>query len=480
LGTLMCLQGCDLAPPYHPPTVAVPTAFKEDANGPWRLAKPADDTLRGPWWSQFGDPELNRLEGMIDTSNPGLAAAVARYDEARALAAEANAGLLPSLNFNGSYNKNRQSEHKPLRSSTQPNYFNTEQVGLSAGYELDFWGKLRNTATSGEASAQASAADLATARLGLHTELLLDFMTLRSLDQRAKVLSDTVANYGRALDLTQSRFEGHIASGIDVARAQTQLDTAKAAVSDTAARRAQIEHAIAALVGQPASSFSLPASTTDMAMPVIPAGLPSTLLQRRPDVAAAERRVFAANANIGVARAAFYPSFTITGNAGLQSTRMDQLLMLPSSVWTIGPNVNLPLFEGGRLNAEEARTYARQREVGADYRQTVLTAFREVEDNLSTIHWLGIEAKDETSAEDAAQRTVDMATNLYQAGADSYLDVVTAQTALLEVELTVIDIKTRRLQADGSLVKALGGGWQPGDLPQGDALTALPPLKTDS
>jgi NodT family efflux transporter outer membrane factor (OMF) lipoprotein len=476
LGTALCLQACDLAPEYHPPKVATPAAFKEGGTE-WRQAAPADNALRGAWWQRFGDPELNRLEDQVESANPSLAAAVARYDQARALAAEGEAGLLPSFLGGGAFNRNRQSDRRPLRGATQPSLYDSETLSGTLAYEFDFWGRLRNTATSGEATAQASAADLATARLGLQAELAGDYMSLRGLDQRGKLLRDTVTNYSRALELTQSRFAGNIASGLDVARAQTQLHTAEAAVAESDSRRALMEHAIAALVGQPASSFSLPVSTQDLVLPVVPAALPSTLLQRRADIAGAERRVAAANAGIGVAKAAFYPQVVFAANAGFQSTDYVNLLSMPNGIWTLGPNISLPIFNGGRLTDEEARSYARQREAGADYQRLVLAAFRDVEDNLALINYLGVEAQDEAAALASATKTTTIATNLYRDGAASYLDVVTAQTAELQVELAGLDIKTRRWQSSLGLIRALGGGWDAGDLPQGDAITALSPNK---
>lgn len=456
------LSACNLAPGYHPPLVTVPASYKEV--GPWQPAEPGDGMPRGPWWERFGDATLNLLEPQLDAGNPDLAATVARYDQARALAAEAAAGLYPQINLDGSLSTNKQSKDRPLRGASQPNFFGANQLAASASYEIDFWGKLRNEASAGAALAQSSAAALATLHLSLQAELASDYMTLRGLDADAKLLADTVGAYQRAFDLTEHRFEGKIASSMDVSRAQTQLDTARAQVSDIASKRALLEHAIATLVGRPASDFSLPAEVIPFTLPEIPAGVPSTLLQRRPDIAAAERKVKAANSEIGVARAAFYPSLSLNLLGGFQSTNLT-LLSVPNSFWSLGPDVSLPLFEGGRLDAQEAGAYGQFREASAAYRSTVLSAFQEVEDNIALLHWLGQEASDEEAGVQAAQHTLDVALNLYQQGADSYLEVVTAQTALLQTQQTAIDLRTRRLDADIGLIRALGGGWDGTDLP---------------
>jgi NodT family efflux transporter outer membrane factor (OMF) lipoprotein len=464
------LTACNLAPDYHPPLVDVPATYKEA--GPWQPSAPTDDLPRGAWWERFGDPTLNRLEPQIETGNPDLAATVARYDQARAFAAEAQAGLDPQVSLAGSLSANRQSQNRPLRGTTQPNYYTANQVAASASYEIDFWGKLRNEAKAGAALAQASAADLATMRLGLQSELATDYLTLRGLDADAKLLTDTVAAYQKALDLTQTLFQGKIVSSLDVSRAQTQLDTAKAQLSDIASKRALMEHATATLVGQPAAAFSIPTEVPPLTLPDVPASVPSTLLQRRPDIAAAERTVAAANSEIGVARAAFYPSFSLDLLAGFQSGGLN-LLSLPTSFWSVGPDVTLPLLDGGKLEAEEAMAYARFREAGADYRSAALTAFQEVEDNLALLHWLGREAGDEAAGVTAAQHTLDVALNLYKQGAASYLEVVTAQTALLQAQQALLDLQTRRLDADVGLIRSLGGGWEPTDLPSDSEATKL-------
>ncbi|GGF04940.1 outer membrane efflux lipoprotein [Aliidongia dinghuensis] len=470
LGLAATLSACNLAPDYHPPLVAVPATYKE--TGPWQPAAPSDDRPRGAWWQRFTDPTLDRLEPEIDTANPDLAATVARYDQARALAAEAEAGLDPQVGLGASLTANRQSKTRPLRGSSQPNFYGANQAAVTAGYEIDLWGKLHNEAASGTALAQASAADLASMRLSLEAELATDYFTLRGLDANARLLTDTADAYQKALDLTRTLFQGKIASSLDVSRAETQLETAKAQLSDVTARRALMEHAIASLVGQPAGGFSIPSEVRPFTLPDVPASVPSTLLERRPDIAAAERTVAAANSEIGVARAAFYPSLSLNLLAGFQSSGLN-LLSLPNSFWSVGPDVSLPLFTGGRLEAEESAAYARFREASGNYRATVLAAFQEVEDNLAELHGLGEASQHEEAGVTAAQHALDVALSLYHEGASSYLEVVTAQTALLQAQQAALDFRTRRLTADVGLIRALGGGWDTTDLPSEAAATKL-------
>ena len=466
-GCTLALGACDLAPPYHPPVMAIPASFKEA--GPWRQARPLDGQPRGAWWAEFADRTLDSLEAQVDAANPDLAAAEAGYAQARALAAQAEAGLVPWVSGGGSLSANKQSADRPLRSASQPTYYGTNTIYLQASYELDLWGRVRNLVASGKAQAQAGAATLESVRLILHAELASDYILLRGLDAEIKLLADTAGAYTRALELTRNRAEGLIASGLDVARAETQLDTAQAQQSDAIARRAVLEHAIARLVGQAASTFSLPQNVTPIALPDIPPGLPSALLLRRPDIAAAERHAAAANALIGVAEAAFYPTLTIGLGGGIQDTRLN-LLSLPNSFWSVGPAISLPIFNGGFLRAREAGAKAQFDAAAAEYKGTVLDAFQEVEDNLARLHWLAQEAREEDAAVAAAQKELDLSMNLYRDGAVSYLEVVTAQTAALDAQRAALDLRTRRLSASIGLIRALGGGWSAARLPGADAV----------
>lgn len=474
LPALGALAGCSLAPDYKPPVVATPVAYKE--GGPWVPAKPADDKPRSDWWKDFADPKLDQLEDKIDSGNPNLAASLARYDQARAFVSEVDASLFPFLDFGASATQNRQSAKRPLRSPNQPNQYGNNQLGLQASYELDFWGKIRNAVAAGEASAQAAGADTETVRLGLHAELANDYVALRGLDAELKLLTDTEAAYERAHTLTQDRYQEKIASGIDVSRSESQLESTRALESDVRAQRALVEHAIASLVGETASDFSVAPAVVDLPVPAEPPGLPSSLLQRRPDIAAAERRVAAANAEIGVAEAAFYPDITLGLTGGIQNTGggLAGLLAAPYSFWSVGPSLALPLFEGGLRHAAEAAAYAALHAAADDYKATVLGAFQEVEDNLALLHHLGQETVDEKQAVAAAEHTADLSLTLYHDGAVSYLDVVVAQTEALQAERTLLDLNTRRLQADIKLVRAVGGGWSTADLPTTEMVDTLP------
>ncbi len=480
LPALGALAGCSFAPDYKPPEVLTPAAYKEA--GPWTVAQPADYKPRRDWWKDFGDPKLNELEAQIDDGNPDLGASVARYDRARAYVSEVDASMLPTVDLNGSATQNRQSAKRPLRSPNQPNQYGANTIGLQASYEIDFWGQIRNAIAAGEATAQARAADMETVRLGLHAELAGDYVALRGLDAELKLLTDTEAAYQRAQQLTQDRHDAKIASGIDVSRSESQLESARALESDLHGQRAQLEHAVASLVGRLASDFSIAPAVAKLPVPAEPTGLPSSLLQRRPDIASAERQVAAANANIGVAKAGFYPNISLSLAGGFQNTGGGLgLLAAPYSFWSVGPSLALPLFEGGMRHAVEASAYAARDEAAATYRSTVLGAFQEVEDNLALLHHLGEETQDETQAVAAAEHTADLSMTLYHDGAASYLDVVVAQTDALQAERTLMDLNTRRLQADIRLVRAVGGGWSSADLPSVDVMDTLPDRpKSDS
>jgi NodT family efflux transporter outer membrane factor (OMF) lipoprotein len=459
----LCLAGCNLAPRYAPPVVTAPTAYEQD--GPWAPATPADAVARGAWWTVFADPTLDGLEARLDTANPTLAGAVAAFDQARAFAAEAGASLLPSIALSGAPTANRQSANRPLRGPGQPNLYATNTLQAQIGYEFDVWGRLRNLVAEGRAQAQASAGDLATAKLSLEAELADDYVALRGLDAQAKLLTDTVAAYSRALSLTQARHAGGVASGLDVDRAAAQLSAAKAQIADVAAARALYQDAIASLTGQAAPGFAIAPAAGSQWVPAVPAGLPSSLIERRPDVAAAERRAFAANRDIGVARAAFYPTFSLDAFGGFQNTGGPNLLTLPNSYWTLGPQFAFVLFDGGRRRAILAASRAAFDVASANYKATVLAAFQQVQDGLSQQADLAAEAKNAADAVSESQATTRLSLIRYKQGATNYLDVVIAQTAELSAEQQALSVETRRQEAAVGLVRALGGGWTTAELP---------------
>jgi NodT family efflux transporter outer membrane factor (OMF) lipoprotein len=455
--TLASIGGCSFAPTYRVPATATPTTFKE--SGQWQPAHPADRIPRDAWWSVFRDPVLDHIEAQVATANPDVAAAVARHDKALAYVDEAGSGLLPTIGTQVQAQRDRQSDNRPLRGVGQPStyYANTVDVGID--YDLDLWGKVRNEVAAGTASAEASADDLASLRLSLQANLASDYFAMRGLDTQQRLLSDAVDTYQRALDLTVSRHRGGVASGLDVSRARTQLESAQAAADDTRARRALYEHAIATLTGVPASRFSLSAQVGQPYLPQIPTGVPAALLQRRPDISAAERRMAASNARIGVAKAAFFPDLSLGLDGGYQTDVLSPWLLAPNEMWSVGPNLLFTLFDGGRRAAITREAKAQLAVNGAQYKSTVLLAFQQVEDNLALLHHLGDESKHEQNALSAAQRTLTLAMSRYRDGVVSYLDVVTAQTTELDSEISASNLVTRRLTASVRLVQALGGGW---------------------
>ena len=451
----LSIAGCSLAPDYHRPALATPPAYKEA--GPWRPAG-SDVAPTGSWWQAFGDPVLNDLEGQIETGNFDLAGAAARYAEARAVARQADANRLPEVDVGAGASRDRLSADRPLGAGHAATY-NDYQVGASLSYELDLFGRLRNTARAAGNQAEASAADLAAARLALQAQLATIYFTMRELDARIALLNQTVASYQRAFDLTDTRHGGGIASGIDVSRAASQLSSARADLSAAAIDRATNEHAIAVLVGKAPADLTIPVATAETSPPGIPAGIPSTLLERRPDIAAAERRVAAANAQIGVARAAMFPSLTLGGGAGYETTG-GALLSAPNAFWALGPlQAALAIFDGGRRRAGVRIARAQYDEAAASYRGTVLTAFREVEDDLSSARLLATQERDQAAASSAAERTRDLAMVRYHDGAADYLEVVIAQTAALDAERTLLAVRRQQLLTATDTYRALGGGY---------------------
>jgi NodT family efflux transporter outer membrane factor (OMF) lipoprotein len=452
------LTGCSFAPRMQTPAVPVADTYKE--LGPWIAAEPADQMPRDAWWQLYGDDELNDLQRRLIANSPDLAAALARYRQAQAAASQLSAGLFPSVNADASVQHNRDAVDTPLLHLTQPLDYNTNIVGLQAFYELDLWGRVRNTVAAGNAQAAASAADLESARLSLQAQLADDYIVLRQFDQQITLLNDTVTAYAQALDLTRQRFDSGIAPGLDVARAQNQLDETRSQAVQTEAQRALIEHAIAALVGEDASRFSLPPRQVELTLPHVPPGLPATLLQRRPDVAAAERRMQAANAGIGVARAAYFPDITLNAAIGFESDQSSGWIKAPNTFWSLGPSALLNVFDAGRIKAQVAQARAQYDESAAQYRSVALSAFQQIEDNLALIERYHTADGYERSAVIAAQQALDYSLIRYRAGAVNYLDVVVSQTAALQSRIEALDITTRQLRASVQLIRALGGGWQ--------------------
>jgi multidrug efflux system outer membrane protein len=460
LSAAALVAGCT-APAYQTPqlTAPLPQTYKE--TGPWTPAAPADAAPRGDWWTAFGDPQLDALEARIEAANPSLAQALARYDEARAFYARARADLFPQLNLTAAVGPGSESGGRPA-GGEQRLRNNLTTIGGTASYELDLWGRVRNQVAAGRADMQASAGDLAAVRLSLQAELADSYLTLRGLDAQARVLDETVDSYAKALQLTQVRHAGGAASGLDVGRAETQLSSAQATRTSIGTQRALMEHAIASLVGVPASSFSIAPASALPAAPQVPVAAPSLLLQRRPDVAAAERRAYAANRRIGVARSAFFPTVSLGASGGsLTSSWAEQLLTAPNAYWALGPTLAMTLFDGGRRQAGVHAADAAFDEASASYKATVLTAFQEVEDNLALINRTADQLRQEQAALDAARRTESISLALYRQGAGTYLDVVTAQNAALDAERSVIVLQSVRLRASVDLVRALGGGWNP-------------------
>ena len=452
---LLGLSGCSLAPDYHRPEVASAATFKEVPSG-WTVAAPAADAPPAAWWEAFDDPVLVDLEGRIEKGSPSLAAAVARYDEAVGHLHEARADLYPTIGVGGSAERDRTSANAPTSRGVSST-FNDYTAGASLNWEIDLFGRIRNQVKANKSEAQASAADLAGVRLGLQTSLAIAYFQMRGLDAREGLLRQTVEAFQRAYELTDVRHAGGIASGLDTSRARAQLASAKAELASLPAQRAAFEHVIAVLVGEPPSTFALPADMRQSAPPSFPTGTPSTLLQRRPDIDAAERRVYAANARIGVARAAFFPALSLGGAGGFETTGPN-LLSTASSFWALGPaSLALTVFDGGKRAAQVRVARAGFDEAAATYKQTVLTAFKEVEDDLATGRDLVAQEKNQRDAAQASETTRDFALIRYRDGASDYLDVVTAQTAALDAERSLLDLHTQQLTTAVDTVRALGG-----------------------
>ena len=460
---LLGAGGCATGPKYVRPQAPVPPSFKEA--GAWKPAQPNDEAVRGAWWEIFNDPPLNGLEERIEVSNNTLRAAQAQFDQARALVRYARASKVPQVSGTAAVIDNNQSENRPLSDPTAATHYTDYLLRFDASYELDVWGRVRYAVAASRASAQACAADLEVVRLSLHAELAADYFAVRALDAEREILQSSVAAYERALELTRNRYKGGVASAIDVAQAEAQLEATRAQVIDIEARRAQVEHAIAALIGEPASTVSLPVQPLAGEPPPIPTGLPADLLERRPDIAAAERRVAAANAQIGVAAAAFFPALTLTGSAGFESAALVDLIRGVSGFWSAAPAAAMVLFDGGRRRAVSDQAKAGYERAVALYRETTLAAFREVEDYLATLRVLDEEATVQQAALAASERSLALSTNRYKGGIATYLEVISAQNTVLSNRRTAANILARRLTASVLLVKALGGGWDASRLP---------------
>ncbi len=461
------LAGCKVGPDYHRPaplgTNAMPSSFSSAAtNGEWKAAEPSTHIPRGSWWKVFDDAELDRLETTATANNQEIAAALARFDEARASVNVARSDFFPQVEFDPSYVRQRTSANQPLSghaAGISPT-FNTFTLPLQAGWELDLWGRVRRQVESARGRLNASAQDLANIKLLIQAELATDYFTLRALDAEYQLLERTVETFTRSLELTQNRRKGGVASDLDVAQAQTQLRAAEAQLPVVRLQRAKLLHAIATLCGQPATGMSVTAKGAPAnAAPALPVSLPSELLERRPDVSAAEQRMAAANAQISVAQTAFYPRVRLNGMAGLQSVDIATLFDWPSRFWAVGPSLQLPLFTGGRNRAQLALAKATYHETVANYRQTVLAAFQEVEDQIAAQQLLERELEASAAALAAAQRNLEIAMNRYKAGLVTYLEVATAQSAALSLERTVVQLRGERLVAAVGLVRAVGGGY---------------------
>ena len=473
----IALAGCSLAPAYKVPAVPVAGAYQNGsghgagqaaAAGPgdslWQTAQPSDQLPRDHWWQAYHDAQLDQLQQQLLANNADLAAALAHFRQAQAFNLQSRSALMPTVRSNANGQRDRQSDSRPLRGSTSPATYNSFTVGAEVDYEIDLWGRVRNTVEAAKDETLAANADLASAQLSLQTQLVDNYIQLRGLDRQLALFQQSIDAFQKALTLTQTLHTGGLVSGLDVARAQSQLSSAKSLWSQVLAQRALIQDAIAVLVGDSADTFTLAKKTDAIALPRVPVGVPSTLLQRRPDIAAAERRVAQSNAQIGIARAAYFPSLTLSAQGGFQSARYPGLLTAPNQFWALGPSLFETIFDGGKRKAGVRAARAATDEAGARYRGVVLNAFAQVEDNLAQIDHIGVARTDQKNAADAAQHSVDLSMARYKEGAVGYLDVVQAQATALEAQRSQLSLETSQLQASVRLIKALGGGWSTDDL----------------
>jgi NodT family efflux transporter outer membrane factor (OMF) lipoprotein len=464
------LSACAVGPDYVRPAMETPAAFKESKD--WKVAEPRDHELGDHWWETYNDPLLNSLITQIDISNQNLAQAEAKYRQASALVQAARAAYFPTVGANVSSTRSGRGSNSSSNSSSSNSsrVTTTNSLALNAGWEPDLWGKVRRTVESNQASAQASAADLQAARLSAQAALAQDYWQLRILDAQKILLEDTVAAYQRSFQLTQNQYAAGVVSKADVIQAQTQLKSAQAQMIDLGVLRAQTEHAIALLVGQAASTFSIAPAPLAAVVPAIPTGIPSALLERRPDISAAERLAAAANAQIGVAKAAYFPALTLSASGGFQSNSFVNWLTLPSRVWSLGPALAQTIFDGGARKAQTDQAIAAYDSSVAAYKQTVLTSFQEVEDNLAALRILEEEAQVQDETVQSARLAVTLILNQYKAGLVNYTSVATVQATSLSAEDSALSILNRRMAASVKLIAALGGGWNQAELPGNAAL----------
>jgi NodT family efflux transporter outer membrane factor (OMF) lipoprotein len=459
------LTGCAVGPKYHPPVVQAPSAYKE--MGDWKPAQPNDQSLGGDWWTIFQDPQLDALEQQINVGNQNLKAAEAQFQQARAVLRYSRADYYPTVTVGPSASRTRISANSPTHSSVLNGAtYNDFVLPFDFSYQADVWGRVRKNVESYREQAQASAADLATVNLSMHADLALDYFQARSLDAEEQLLNSTVKQYEQALELNESRFQGGIGSEVEVEQAKTQLQTTRAAAIDVRVLRAQYEHAVAILIGKPPAEFSLAPLPLAAPPPHVPVTVPSDLLERRPDIAAAERRVASANAQIGVAKSAYYPLISLGASGGFESSAITTLVNGPSGLWSLGLSAVETVFDGGRrrsLNDQARAAYDYQ---VAAYREDVLTGFQQVEDSLAAVRILESEAKIQDEAVVAAQRSLDLSVIRYKGGVTSYLEVITAQSAALSDEVTAVNILGRRMANTVLLIQALGGGWNQSSLPE--------------
>jgi NodT family efflux transporter outer membrane factor (OMF) lipoprotein len=462
----LALNGCKVGPNYKAPPVPAPPAYTEDGhNGDWAAAKPADATDRGTWWAIYQDAELSDLEQRCATSNQTIAAALHSYEQAHDLVSENKSALYPTVSIGGAFTRNDVSNNRPQRPANLPQYFWDFLIPLNISWEPDLWGKVRRQIESSAANAQASAADLSNTRLSLQGLLAVTFFQLRGIDLQAQLLRTTIDAYTQTLQLTEDRRKGALASDSDVAQAQAQLEGARAQLVELGVQRAQYEHAIAVLVGESATGFRIAERPIGGDPPPIPTGIPSELLERRPDIAAAERRVASANALIGVAKSAYYPTIALGTGAGVESGAIGSLFNANSAQWSAGPSATETVFDGGLRKAQVQAAISQREQVTALYREQVLSAFRDVEDQLSALRVLEQEAAVEQRAVNAAKRSTELSTLRYKGGLTTYLEVLTNQTIELTDERTAASLVARRIVASAQLQMSLGGGWSATQLP---------------